>query len=192
MLKDNNFYQVAIGEVENLDYVNLLNSSFVENEKEKVAYSCFSVFLQRAMNEIFHKFATKIAAATGAGGAFVLALTAVVVWACTGPLFQFSDTWQLVINTSTTIITFLMVFLIQNTQNRDSKAMQLKLDELIRVSGKARDSFVELEDMTDNDLYLLDQEFHDLHKKTDTSPLLHKLHAKISSEHKRRISTKKV
>ena len=142
------------------------------------------------MKETFHKFAAKISALTGAGGAFVLALTVVTVWALTGPVFHFSDTWQLVINTSTTIITFLMVFLIQNTQNRDSKAMQLKLDELIRVSGKARNSFVELEDMSDNDLLSLDQEFHKLHQATQTSDLLHKLHRKIAAEHKRRLSTK--
>lgn len=144
------------------------------------------------MKEIFHRFAAKVSTLTGAGGAFVLALTAVLVWACTGPLFHFSDTWQLVINTSTTIITFLMVFLIQNTQNRDSKAMQLKLDELIRVSVKARNSFVELEDMTDSDLLALNEEFHELHRKNATSPLLHKLHKKISAEHQRRISTKNI
>ncbi len=141
------------------------------------------------MKEIFHKFANKVAAFTGASSAFVLALTIVIVWAFTGPLFHFSDTWQLVINTGTTIITFLMVFLIQNTQNRDSKAMQLKLDELIRVSGKARNSFVELEDMSDDDLGALDQEFHKLHKQTETSDLLRKLHRKIADEHKRRVSS---
>ena len=143
------------------------------------------------MKEIFHRFATKVSVLTGAGSAFVIALAVVLIWASSGPLFNFSDTWQLVINTSTTIVTFLMVFLIQNTQNRDSKAMQLKLDELIRVSGKARNSFVELEDMSDDDLYKLDQEFHHLHKENDTSPLLHKLHHKISAEHHRRILTKR-
>lgn len=142
------------------------------------------------MKEIFHKFAVKVSAFTGASLAFVLALSVVVIWALTGPLFHFSDTWQLVINTSTTIVTFLMVFLIQNTQNRDSKAMHLKLDELIRVTVKARNSFVELEDMTDHDLLSLDQEFHKLHKENETSELLHKLHRKIAAEHRRRTSQK--
>lgn len=142
------------------------------------------------MKEVFHKFSAKVAAVTGTGGAFVLAFMVIVVWAITGPLFNFSDTWQLVINTSTTIVTFLMVFLIQNTQNRDSKALHLKLDELIRVTSRARNSFVDLEDMTDDDLLTLDNEFHVLHKKHDTSPLLHKLHEKITNEHKRRTSSK--
>lgn len=144
------------------------------------------------MKEIFHKFSSRVATATGAPAAFVIALSIIIVWAVSGPMFHFSDTWQLVINTGTTIVTFLMVFLIQNTQNRDSKAMQLKLDELIRVSVKARDSFVELEDMTDQELYMLDEEFHKLHRKNATSPLLHKLHKKISAEHQRRISTKNI
>ncbi|MEO5627742.1 MAG: low affinity iron permease family protein [Candidatus Saccharimonadales bacterium] len=144
------------------------------------------------MKEVFHKFAARVSTLTGAAGAFVLALTIIIVWAITGPLFKFSDTWQLVINTSTTIVTFLMVFLIQNTQNRDSKAVHLKLDELIRVSVKARDSFVELEDMSDEDLNSLDVEFHELHDKNLASPLLHKLHKKISAEHKRRLTVKDI
>ena len=142
------------------------------------------------MKEMFRKFSNRVSALTGTSLAFVFALSIILIWAFTGPLFNFSDTWQLVINTGTTIITFLMVFLIQNTQNRDSKAQHLKLDELIRVTGKARDSFVELEDMTDNDLYSLDQEFHKLHQKNETSELLKKLHRKIAAEHKRRLSSK--
>jgi low affinity Fe/Cu permease len=140
------------------------------------------------MKEIFHRFSSRVATLSGAAGAFVLAFMIVIVWALTGPIFHFSDTWQLVINTGTTIVTFLMVFLIQNMQNRDSKAMQLKLDELIRATGTARNSFVDLEDMTDEDLLALDQEFHALHQKNQTSPLLHKLHNKIAEEHKRRRS----
>src|SRR5690348_6708823 len=102
------------------------------------------------MKKPFRRFASLISAAAGQPATFLLALLVVVIWAVTGPVFNFSNTWQLVINTGTTIITFLMVFLIQNTQNRDSKAMQLKLDELIR-STKARDSFIDLEDMSDDD-----------------------------------------
>lgn len=121
----------------------------------------------------------------GSAAAFVGALLVVLVWASTGPVFGFSDTWQLVINTGTTIVTFLMVFLIQNTQNRDSKAMQLKLDELIRVS-RARDAFVDLEELSDEELAQLDKEFRDLHEKQAAGPVLKKIHASIEVEHERR------
>lgn len=126
---------------------------------------------------------------TGTATAFLLALVIIIVWGLTGPVFGFSDTWQLVINTGTTIVTFLMVFLIQNTQNRDSKAMQLKLDELIRAT-RARDAFVELESLTDEELAALDQEFHKLHEKEATSQMMKKLHSTISAESKRRHSIK--
>ena len=95
----------------------------------------------------------------GSPGAFLLAITVLVAWAVTGPLFGFSDTWQLVINTGTTIVTFLMVFLIQNTQNRDAKAMHLKLDELIRATRGARNALVDLEDLSDDELARLAEEF---------------------------------
>ena len=105
----------------------------------------------------------------------------------TGPLFHFSNTWQLVINTGTTIVTFLMVFLIQNTQNRDGKAMQLKLDELIRASKGARDSFVDLEELTDAELAKLDEEFQRLHEQAESSlPGLHHIHKKLAAVHSRR------
>jgi low affinity Fe/Cu permease len=93
----------------------------------------------------------------------MLAAAVVVVWAFTGPLFGYSDTWQLVINTGTTIVTFLMVFLIQNTQNRDAKAIHLKLDELIRAGVHARNELVELELLSDEELEQLQTEFHALH-----------------------------
>jgi low affinity Fe/Cu permease len=89
----------------------------------------------------------------------------VVVWGTSGPLFHFSDTWQLVINTGTTIVTFLMVFLIQNTQNRDAKVMQLKLDELIRATHAARNKLVDMEAMTDEELAQLQREFKELHRR---------------------------
>lgn len=138
------------------------------------------------MKDIFRRIANKISTWTGSAWAFLLALTVVVIWAITGPAFDFSSTWQLVINTGTTIVTFLMVFLIQNTQNRDGKAMQLKLDELIRASKAARDSFLDLEDLTDDELLLIDQEFKRLHDLQKVDPALHKLHSKIAEEHKRR------
>jgi low affinity Fe/Cu permease len=105
------------------------------------------------MNRAFQGFAQWAAAASGSSWAFVLAALAVVAWAVTGPMFGFSQTWQLVINTGTTIVTFLMVFLIQNSQNRDTKAMQLKLDELLRaLEGARQGQFVDLEDRTDDEL----------------------------------------
>lgn len=111
------------------------------------------------MRELFHKISVKVSGLMGSPYSFVFAALIIVVWATTGPLFAFSDTWQLVINTSTTIVTFLMVFLIQNTQNRDSKAMQLKLDELIRSSSGARNEFVSLESLSDEELQALDSDF---------------------------------
>src|SRR5215210_2794192 len=100
----------------------------------------------------FTKFAKWAARATGHPLAFVSAVAIIILWAATGPLFAFSDTWQLVINTGTTIITFLMVFLIQNMQNRDSKAIHLKLDELIRAMKGARNKLVMLENLSDEEL----------------------------------------
>ena len=100
----------------------------------------------------FTRFAKGTAYATGRPATFALALTVVVVWAVSGPLFHWSDTWQLVINTGTTIVTFLMVFLIQNTQNRDSEAVQVKLDELIRALEGADNALLDLEELEDEEL----------------------------------------
>ena len=99
----------------------------------------------------FTRFAKRTALVTGRPSTFLIAVVIIAVWAISGPLFGFSDTWQLVINTGTTIVTFLMVFLIQNSQNRDSAAIQVKLDELIRVSA-ARNSMVGIEHLTDDEL----------------------------------------
>jgi low affinity Fe/Cu permease len=101
------------------------------------------------MDRLFTIVATRIAAAAGQPAAFVAAITIIAIWSLTGPLFGYSDTWQLVVNTATTIVTFLMVFLIQNSQNRDAAAMQAKLDELIRAVEKARPQFIGIEHLTD-------------------------------------------
>ena len=106
---------------------------------------------RRGAAKFFGELASRTSQAAGRASAFSLAAAIVIVWAVTGPLFGFSDTWQLVINTGTTIVTFLMVFLIQNSQNRDSAAIQVKLDELIRV-GSARNSLVGIEHLTDEEL----------------------------------------
>jgi len=97
--------------------------------------------------------------AVGRPKSFFIAVGIIVIWAITGPFFHFSDTWQLIINTGTTIVTFLMVFLIQNTQNRDSKALHLKLDELLRANRAARNTLVDLENMSDSELQELQDEF---------------------------------
>ena len=111
------------------------------------------------MHEAFRKFAHITSALVGSAWAFILAVAIILVWAITGPIFHFSDTWQLIINTGTTIVTFLMVFLIQNTQNRDAKAIHLKLDELLRAVSEARTGMVDLEDLSDAELQRLHAEF---------------------------------
>ena len=104
------------------------------------------------MNEMFSKFATAVARQSGRPTVFALACALLLVWAASGPFVGFSENWQLIINTATTIITFLMVFLIQNTQNRDSLAVQIKLDELIRAIEGARDDFIDLEQLSEQQL----------------------------------------
>ncbi|WP_157578824.1 low affinity iron permease family protein [Rudaea cellulosilytica] len=113
----------------------------------------------------FMRFATGAARATGKPATFVLAVAVVVAWALTGPLFGFSDTWQLVINTSTTIITFLMVFLIQSTQNRDSEAMHVKMDELIRALQGAHNALLDLEELDDDKLDAVRERYRKLAEK---------------------------
>jgi len=118
--------------------------------------------------DAFNKFAKHCAAIVGSPWAFVLAVVIVITWGVTGPQFAYSDTWQLVINTGTTIVTFLMVFLIQNSQNRDAKAFHLKLDELIHGVQGARNSLIDLENLSDRELEALQQQFERLRKKGDT------------------------
>ncbi|HET7565569.1 MAG TPA: low affinity iron permease family protein [Gemmatimonadaceae bacterium] len=117
------------------------------------------------MNGFFRSLAQRTSAATGSAWTFLAAVLIVVGWALTGPMFHYSDTWQLVINTGTTIVTFLMVFLIQNTQNRDGRAMQLKLDELLRAVTGARTRLVDLEDLSDDELARLQQEFQSMREQ---------------------------
>ncbi len=127
------------------------------------------------MKERFRKIATTVSNLAGSAWAFCLAFLVVAVWAITGPIFHFSDTWQLVINTGTTIVTFLMVFLIQSTQNRDGRAMQLKLDELLRAT-KARHRFIDIEELSDAELEVLAAEFSRIPKTEANSELLKKFH----------------
>lgn len=111
------------------------------------------------MKGVFRRLAKLIAAGVGSPYTFVIAVLVVITWAVLGPVFGYSDTWQLVINTGTTIVTFLVVFMIQNTQNRDSKAIHLKLDELIRASKGARNGLIDSEDLSDDELDRLEEEF---------------------------------
>jgi low affinity Fe/Cu permease len=108
-----------------------------------------------SLSRIFDKFTTKATKLTGSPWAFILACLAIIIWSLTGPLFGFSDTWQLIINTSTTIITFLMVFIIQQTQNKDTIAIHLKLNELIASNTKASNRLVDAEDLTEEELQVL-------------------------------------
>ena len=119
------------------------------------------------VSDAFRLFAQRSSILLGSAWAFSGAVLVILVWLITGPTFHFSDTWQLIINTATTIITFLMVFLIQNTQNRDAKAMQLKLDELIRAVKGARNQLVDLENLSDEDLKKLEEQFRRLRSKAE-------------------------
>jgi len=114
------------------------------------------------MNEIFRIFADKASRIFGSSWAFSASLALIILWVFTGPFLHFSDTWQLTINTGTTIVTFLMVFLIQNTQNRNSDALQIKLDEVIRAQSGARASLIDLEDLSDEQIDNLKKQFADM------------------------------
>ena len=119
------------------------------------------------VSDAFRGFAHRSSTLLGSAWAFCAAVLVILVWLVTGPAFHFSDTWQLIINTATTVITFLMVFLIQNTQNRDAKAVHLKLDELIRAVEGARNQLVDLESMSDEDLKKLEDQFRRLRKQAE-------------------------
>jgi low affinity Fe/Cu permease len=141
-----------------------------EHEKER-DFFC-------VVRDAFRVFARRSSAILGSAWAFVAAVFIIVVWGLTGPTFHFSDTWQLIINTGTTIVTFLMVFLIQNTQNRDAKAMHLKLDEIIRALKAARNELVDLEDLSDEELKKIEEQFKELRQKAEHDDNQPSRHAK--------------
>lgn len=124
---------------------------------------------ERHHGSLFHSLARHCSEALGSPWGFAVALLVVLVWAVSGPFFHFSDTWQLVINTGTTVVTFLMVFLIQNTQNRESLGLRLKLDELIRAVDSARNEFIGVEDLDDADIDVLRREFARIREKRRVS-----------------------
>ena len=127
------------------------------------------------MSQFFAEFSNRVARITGSYLTFVVALAIIVIWAISGPLFGFSNTWQLAINTGTTIVTFLMVFLIQNTQNRDGIATQLKLDEIVRSIAQADDDLIDAEDATEKELAELQARYKQLSKQH------HELKSKLDS-----------
>ncbi|GAB3943368.1 low affinity iron permease family protein [Spirosoma harenae] len=130
----------------------------------------------------FERFASRATQATGSSIAFLLALLTVIIWIITGPIFGYSDTWQLVINTGTTIITFLMVFLIQKSQNKDSLAMQIKLNELIAVNRKASNRLLNVEDLTEPELRALHRFFGELAERAKTEASLSESHSVEEAE----------
>jgi low affinity Fe/Cu permease len=139
-----------------------------EHEKERDFFCVVS--------DAFRVFARRSSVMLGSAWAFAAAVLVILVWLLTGPMFHFSDTWQLIINTATTVVTFLMVFLIQNTQNRDAKAVHLKLDELIRAIKDARNELVDLEDLSDEELEKLEDQFRRMRTRAEndeTSPSRH-------------------
>jgi len=145
--------------------VNKIQSQELKEHERERDFFC-------VVSDAFRLFANRSAVMLGSAWAFAAAVLAILVWIVTGPTFHFSDTWQLIINTATTIITFLMVFLIQNTQNRDAKAMHLKLDELIRALKGARNQLVDLENLSDEDLKKLEQQFRRLREQSEHSRTL--------------------
>jgi low affinity Fe/Cu permease len=120
---------------------------------------------EEASSWSFGELARRASNVLGTPGAFILACAVIVLWGVTGPLFGYSDTWQLIINTGTTIVTFLMVFLVQNTQNRDARALHLKLDELLRSIKPARNRLIDLENCTDEEIAQIERQFHRLKRR---------------------------
>ena len=151
--------------------MNRTQTDELEKHEEERDFFC-------VVRDAFRVFARRSSAVLGSAWAFAGAILIIVVWALTGPTFHFSDTWQLIINTGTTIVTFLMVFLIQNTQNRDAKAMHLKLDEIIRALKKARNELVDLEDLSDEEMVKLEKQFKELRQKAEQDGTQQSRHAR--------------
>ncbi len=139
----------------------------METQKEKLKEQEESRDFFRVVSDAFRIFARRSSMVLGSAWAFASAILIIVIWGLTGPTFHYSDTWQLIINTGTTIVTFLMVFLIQNTQNRDAKAAHLKLDEVIRALKGARNELVDLEKLYDEHLTSLEKQFERVRKKAE-------------------------
>jgi len=139
----------------------------METQKEKIKTQGESRDFFCVVSDAFRLFAKRSSMMLGSAWAFTAAILIILIWGVTGPTFHYSDTWQLIINTGTTIVTFLMVFLIQNTQNRDAKAAHLKLDELIRALKGARNELIDLETLTDEDLTSLEKQFSRVRKKAE-------------------------
>jgi len=133
--------------------------------------------MEKKKESFFEQLATKITCWTGSSAAFGIALSVVIVWGISGPIFKYSDTWQLVINTGTTIITFMMVFLIQKSQNKDSKAIQLKLNELIAASRHASNRMVDIEDLTEQELDVLHKYYQKLSDISEEDDDIHNSHS---------------
>jgi low affinity Fe/Cu permease len=143
------------------------NIMTVETQKEKLKEREESRDFFCLVSDAFRIFARRSSMVLGSAWAFASAILIIVIWALTGPAFHYSNTWQLIINTGTTIVTFLMVFLIQNTQNRDAKAAHLKLDEIIRALKGARNELIDLEKLADEDLTSLEKQFERVRKKAE-------------------------
>jgi low affinity Fe/Cu permease len=139
----------------------------VDTQKEKVKQQEESRDFFCVVSDAFRIFARRSSMVLGSAWAFASAILIIIIWGLTGPAFHYSNTWQLIINTGTTIVTFLMVFLIQNTQNRDAKAAHLKLDEIIRALKGARNEFIDLEKLTDEDLTSLEKQFERVRKNAE-------------------------
>ena len=139
----------------------------METQKEKLKQQEQSRDFFCVVSDAFRLFARRSSMVLGSAWAFGIAILIIVIWGVTGPAFHYSNTWQLIINTGTTIVTFLMVFLIQNTQNRDAKAAHLKLDEIIRALKGARNELIDLEKLADEDLTSLEKQFERVRKKAE-------------------------
>ena len=146
---------------------------------------------KKSISKFFNRFAAIITRATGGAYAFIIATLFIVIWALTGPLFKFSNTWQLVINTSTTIITFLMVFVIQHSQNKDTLALQLKLNELIAANCEASNRLISIEDFTEEELDVIKKFYSQLATVAKKEKTIFKTHSLDEARQNNEIKTKR-